>query len=143
MPYRYRDDIATADAAFDVEAPTLEDLFRDAADAALGVLVEEPSSVKPRRAKLLRAEAETLDLLLFQVLEELVYYKDAERLLLRLERVEIREGEGGFAAAAEARGEEIDPSRHALLTDVKAVTLHRLRLERSDRGWEATVVLDI
>lgn len=143
MPYRYRDDSATSDAAFDVGAPTLEQLFIDAGDATLGVMIEEPAAVAPRQTRLLRAEAESLDLLLFQVLQELVYFKDAEQLLLRLGRVEIREGEDGFAAAVEARGEPIDSARHELLRDVKAVTLHRLRLERSGQGWEATVVLDI
>jgi SHS2 domain-containing protein len=44
---------------------------------------------------------------------------------------------------AEARGEPLDPARHRLLADVKAVTLHRLRVERTVRGWEASVVLDI
>jgi len=143
MPYRYRDDIATADAAFDVCAPTLEQLLVDAGDATLAVMIEDPGEVVPQRTRFLRAEAETLDLLLFQILQELVYFKDAEQLLLRLERVEIREDEDGFSAAVSARGEGIDGARHELLRDVKAVTLHRLRLEPSDRGWEATVVLDI
>lgn len=142
MPYRFRDDIATADAAFDVEAPTLDELFRDAADATLAVMVEAPESVEARTRRLLRGEAETLDLILFQLLGEIVYYKDAEGLLLRLGKVEVRESEQGFSAAAEAWGEELDPERHCPLTDVKAVTLHRLRLEKTAVAWEATVVLD-
>ncbi len=32
MPYRYLEDIATGDAAFEAEGRTLEELFREAAD---------------------------------------------------------------------------------------------------------------
>jgi len=42
-----------------------------------------------------------------------------------------------------ACGEEIDRGRHRLVVDVKAVTLFNLRVERDDKGWKATVVLDI
>jgi SHS2 domain-containing protein len=32
---------------------------------------------------------------------------------------------------------------HPLLTDVKAVTLHRFAVEKIAAGWKATVVLDV
>jgi len=44
---------------------------------------------------------------------------------------------------ATLRGERIDPDRHGLRADVKAVTLHGFSLVRRGSGWEATVVLDI
>jgi SHS2 domain-containing protein len=50
--------------------------------------------------------------------------------------------DGRFSLTAAAWGETIDPSRHELLVDVKAVTLHRFRVEKASRGWEATVILD-
>ena len=40
-------------------------------------------------------------------------------------------------------GEPIDPQRHRLRVDVKAVTLHRFSIEKTAQGWEATVILDI
>jgi SHS2 domain-containing protein len=40
-------------------------------------------------------------------------------------------------------GEELDMNRHDLVVDVKAVTLHQFRVEKTDRGWEAFVILDI
>jgi SHS2 domain-containing protein len=42
-----------------------------------------------------------------------------------------------------ACGEILDPERHHPRVDVKAVTLHHFRLERTDRGWRASVILDI
>jgi len=37
----------------------------------------------------------------------------------------------------------MDFRRHLFRADVKAVTLHRFRLEKSDEGWEAFVILDV
>lgn len=39
--------------------------------------------------------------------------------------------------------EKLDPGRHHPRVDVKAVTLHRFRLEKTDYGWETQVILDI
>ncbi len=46
MPYRYLEDVATADAAFEVEGNTLEELFRDAAVATFEVMADI-RTVKP------------------------------------------------------------------------------------------------
>jgi SHS2 domain-containing protein len=40
-------------------------------------------------------------------------------------------------------GEAIDRDRHEQRVDVKAVTLHRFQLEKTDDGWTAMVILDI
>ncbi|MBE3131527.1 MAG: archease, partial [Acidobacteria bacterium] len=37
----------------------------------------------------------------------------------------------------------VDPRRHELLTDVKAVTLQGYRVTPTSGGWEAEVVLDV
>ena len=54
---------------------------------------------------MIRVEAEALDLLLFQLLQELIFFKDAERLLLRVSRAEIQGVAGHFACVAETYGE--------------------------------------
>jgi len=87
--------------------------------------------------------AEEVDMLLFELLQELIFYKDAERLLLRVPEVKIGEQSGQFWLSAEACGEEIDPSRHDMIVDVKAVTLHRFKVGRAAGGWEAFVILDV
>jgi SHS2 domain-containing protein len=81
--------------------------------------------------------------LLLQFLQELVYYKDAERLLLRVQEVGIRREGTGFVLRARAGGEPINPDTHALGADVKGVTLYRLQVVRTANGWDATVILDV
>jgi SHS2 domain-containing protein len=41
------------------------------------------------------------------------------------------------------QGETLDRDRHEQRVDVKAVTLHRFQLEKTDDGWIAMVILDI
>jgi SHS2 domain-containing protein len=143
MPYRYREDIATADAAFEAWGATLQEMFVAAADATMNVMVSELQSIASEDRRTLRVTAEEVDMLLFQLLQELIFYKDAERLLLRVQDVKIEERDGQFWLQAEAYGEEINPAEHDLIVDVKAVTLHRFKVGPSSRGWEAFVILDL
>jgi SHS2 domain-containing protein len=142
-PYRYLEEIATADVAFEAWGATKEETFLAAADATLNTMVAEIGTVAPREHREISIAADALDLLLFELLQELVYHKDAGRLLLRVRDLRIEETGSGYRLHADAFGETIDPGRHPLLADVKAVTLHRLVVERTPDGWRAVVVLDV
>ncbi len=143
MPYRYLDNIAIADVAFEALGSTGEELFISAAAAVMNVMVEDLESIARREVRTLHCEASSYDMLLFRLLGELIYFKDAETLLLRIARVDIAKRDNILYLTAHAEGEEIDPARHELNVDVKAVTLHRLAFEHTDKEWKATVVLDV
>jgi len=81
--------------------------------------------------------------LLFDFLQELIYFKDAERLLLRVRNARIKERDGNYFLKAETVGEPLDAARHYQRADVKAVTLHGFSVEKADDGWKARVLLDI
>jgi SHS2 domain-containing protein len=142
MSYRYLEDMALADVAFRAAGASREALFAAAADAVAGTMVENLATIRETETVSLHLEEPALDLLLFSFLSEVVYLKDARRLLLRPRSIAIT-GEGPCVLRAVLAGEAIDPRRHPLLTDVKAVTLHRLSVERTEGGWQATVVLDV
>ena len=143
MPYRYIPDIAIADVAFEAWAETLDGLFLAAADATMNVMVADLETIADAETRVLELADEEVDMLLFRLLQELIFFKDAERLLLRVREIEIRKLENRYVLKAEARGEELNSDRHDLVVDVKAVTLHRFRVEPTARGWEAAVILDI
>ncbi|MFA6471247.1 MAG: archease [Candidatus Latescibacterota bacterium] len=143
MPYRYLDTIATADAAFEASGETPEELFASCADALMNVMVENPDSIGAVKSLDISLDEESLEMLLFGFLEELVYYKDAEQLLLRVKKITVLPGGDRNILTAVLSGETIDPQKHHLLVDVKAVTLHRFRVTKSSGMWKATVVLDI
>ena len=146
MPFRYLDELTVADVAFEARGATLEELFTAAWDATLQVMIEEPTSLNKIESRTMALEEVSLDLLLHSFLQELIYYKDAEALLLRIEDCRIRWVEGEDKAArleARAGGQTIDPQVHNLGSDVKAVTFHRFDLAQENQGWRATVVLDV
>lgn len=143
MPYQFLEDVATADIAFEAWGGTLEELFSAAADATMNVMVEDLDSIRREERRELKVQNDAIDMLLFDFLQELIYYKDAERLMLRVPNVRIEEQNSLYKLYAVAEGEPLDPDRHHTRVDVKAVTLHRFRVERTDRGWEASVILDI
>jgi len=143
MPYEFLEEIATADIAFKAWGKDLPETFIAAADATMNVMVENLEAIEPLEKRELRLKDDALDMLLFDFLQELIYYKDAEKLLLRVNELDIREEDQHHVLKGVALGEKLDPVRHHQRADVKAVTLHRFRLEETEQGWEALVILDI
>ena len=145
MSYRYLEDTALADVAFEATSSSVEGLFAEAAKALFDTMVAlESVSMTEKREITLSAKA--LDLLLFDWLAELILIKDTEHLLFREFEVEIRPPEKParkYMLAATAVGERMDFKRHSLRTDVKAVTMHDLSLDVAPGRCRATVVLDI
>ncbi|TMB42441.1 MAG: archease [Deltaproteobacteria bacterium] len=141
MPYEFLDDGVTSDVTFHAWGRSLEELFAAAADVTLNVMVRSLDSVRPLEMRSVSVEADALDLLLMRFLNELVYRKDVEELLLRATEVDVDPGRNRVQAVL--TGERIDPKRHDLVADVKAVTLHDLRVERTETGWDAHVTLDV
>ena len=143
MPFRFLEDIATADVAFEAWGDTRQEMFVSCAEAVLRTMTEMPEQVKRQQKLTLRLEHEELDMLLFAFLQELIFLKDARRLLLHADKVQIEERAGIFHLEADLSGERIDSVRHRLLVDVKAVTLHRFQVLFVDNLWKAVVVLDV
>lgn len=143
MPFEYRGDIAHADVAFNAWADTLEELFQEAARATVQIMVENPTEIHQAQTVELDLHQENEEMLLFDFLNELIFYKDARRLILLPTAVSISHEEDRVSVRATLKGEEIDAKRHQMRTDVKAVTMLRYTLEQVAEGWRATVVLDV
>jgi SHS2 domain-containing protein len=143
VPYKYLEEIGTADIAFEATGRDLPELFAAAADATMNVMIENLDAVEPRQRQHIALQNEKIDMLLFDFLQELIYFKDAESLLLRIREVQIADKAGVYSLTAIAAGEGLDARRHQQRADVKAVTLHDFRVEKDDRGWRATAILDI
>lgn len=143
MPFRFHDEITSADVAFEAWGGTQEEMFISSAAALLCTMAEAPEQVERRRELTIRLEHEELDLLLFSFLQELIFYKDARRLLLHADSVHIEEFEDKITLEAIVSGEQIDAVRHRLLVDVKAVTLHNFQVGYKGNAWKAVVVLDV
>jgi len=129
----------TADLGLRVRAPDLESLFRDAARALFSIIVEDLPDDDRDEVLPFELRADRLDWLLFDWLNELLYVFETRRLVLGRFRVRLDD----FRLVAEARGRTMDPERHRMLHEVKAITYHGLRVERDRDGWLAEVIVDI
>lgn len=143
MPYEFLEDVATADIAFRAWGKNLEELFQAAGDATINVMIEDLDTIEFQEQRGFNLENDALDMLLFNFLQEFIYYKDSELLLLRASKVEIDQKNNQYQLNAFTQGEKLDPHRHQQRVDVKAVTLHRFELEKTHQGWTAMVILDI
>jgi SHS2 domain-containing protein len=143
MSYEFLEDVATADIAFRAWGKDLQEVFNAAGDATINTMIEDLDSIELKETRTFRLEDDQLDLLLFNFLQELVYYKDSELLLLRSSQIEFEEKDGKYQLSAVLQGETLDRDRHQQRVDVKAVTLHRFQLEKTNDGWTAMVILDI
>ena len=138
----------TAELELEIEAPSEEGVFADALAALAELLareeeneprIESEPGVESRRRpavkRRLSVEAEDRPALLAAWMEELVFLGETE----------------GFEPAAVEALELAPGSAQATVTGrlgqppplVKAVTYHRLSFVPADRGYRATVVLDV
>src|SRR5262245_4034303 len=124
MPYKFLEDIATADIAFEATGRDLAELFTAAADATMNVMIDNLDAIKARETRQIELTNDNVEMLLFDFLQELIYFKDAGRLLLRVSEARIDQKGDTYVLKAKAAGEQLDASRHHQRADVKAVTLH-------------------
>ena len=143
MPYRFVEDAPTADIGFVATGETLEECFTAAAAATLEAMLGNPESLRLKERLPLSVVGDSKEIALLKMLEEMIFYKDARSLFLRIRDVRTElEGEACNVQGT-LEGERIDPQRHELANDVKAVTMHRLSVRQTVTGWEASVVLDV
>ncbi len=143
MSYRYLEDVAIADVAFEADGKTLAELFTNAALAVTNTMVHDVGSVKQRVKRSFELEADDQEMLLYRFLQELVFYKDAELLLFSRYDVDIKRQIGKWRLNATVRGEELSREKHELGADIKAVSLHRFKVQKTTQGWKANVILDV
>ncbi len=129
----------TADLGLRIHAADLDTLFVEAAQALFTAIVEDLATVQPLQRLDIRLEADDHEYLLFDWLKELLYHFDAEHLLLGRFEVQV----SGTSLTGCAWGEPLDPARHVLSHEVKAITYHGLRVEPAADGWLAEVIVDI
>lgn len=141
MPYRFLEDIATGDAAFEAEGKTMEELFREAAIATFEVMVDT-KGVEEKIIREVELKNEAVDGLLFDWLSELVYLKDAEAVLFSKFNVNIKKNDA-YELKARVSGENINQQKHILRSDVKAITFHMFEVKKTEENWTARVILDI
>jgi len=133
---RYEELDHTADVGIRAHGASLDELFAAAA-AGMFSLVADLRKVRAVGEVEVRVKADDLEALMVRWLSELLFLHETQRLLLKQFDVRI----AGMSLEARARGEAIDKKRHELKLNIKAVTYHRLRIDR--KAGLAEVIFDI
>ncbi|MBI3412562.1 MAG: archease [Candidatus Aenigmarchaeota archaeon] len=143
MPYKFVEGLSVADVAFTAEGKTLEELFESAALATTNVMVKDLKKIELKKRRKITVSSNEIEKLLFNFLQEIIYLKDAELLILGKYEIKIRERNNTYSLVCIGFGEKLDMSKHELVVDVKAVTYHLFEVKNDGKKWTAQVILDI
>ena len=137
MPFKVLDH--TADFMVEVQAADLPALFVDAARSMLSILTD-PKTVQRRQGLSIEVEADNLEQLLVTWLTELIFRHETELWLFSEFEIQAM-----TETRLEARiwGEKLDPKRHPIEREIKAVTYHQLGIEEKDGEYRTRIVFDL
>lgn len=133
----------TGDIGIRVRAASLPHLFERAAIGTFSILTDL-STVRPKRQTSVTATGRDLEALLLHWLSELNFHHTVDHHLYSDFRVHGIEQTGDeWALQATIRGEAIDPDRHTVYTEIKAITFHGLDVQETEDGWAVQVIFDM
>lgn len=139
--YRFLEDVAIADIAYEAYGKNLNELFENAA-LAIFELSAELKTIDAKEKVEFALENEKIDNLLYDFLSEILFLKDSRYMVFKKVKVSIKEN-GKYHIKALLEGDTINPQKQKLENDIKAVTMHMFELKKEKSGWKATVVVDI
>ena len=134
----------TADVGIRVRGTTLEEALQEAGRALFALIVENLDDVRPMDSVNIQfpapdSSADALDYLLFDWLSALLHeFESTGRVFSRFD---VHVTSAGIDAVC--RGEPLDPQRHRLGHEVKAITYHQLELKQAPDGYAGQVIVDL
>jgi len=129
----------TADIGLLVYGEDLKSLFENAGEAFFN-LITDLKKVRLRTERKIEIRRESLERLMVDWLNELLYLHDVENLLFKGFHVESV-GEEGLKA--KVKGEFFQEGVHVIKTGVKAVTYHQLEVLQEKDRWRARIIFDL
>lgn len=132
----------TADVLFQAEAPSLGELFEQCGLALQETQVDQ-KLVESKQKTIISGENKDVESLLFDFLDDLVFYKDSEQLVFNKFKIKIKEKNGVYHMTCDAFGEKLDIKKHNPKVDIKAITMHMFEVKKTKNGWWAQVLVDI
>jgi len=114
------------------------------ASTALLSQIVDPDSVSATEQRPIRVSGDDETARIIGFLNELIYLVDAERWIpARVTRLATCGKSGCRALEAVLVGEPLDPGRHKLRYDVKAVTYHEFSIETGSDETTVTFICDL
>ena len=144
MPYDFRflEDVALADIAFEAEGDSVEDLLQGVTQALLETMAD-PHTVSASWERRIVKTNDALDDLLIEWLSEILYWKDAAGVVFREAPLRLTCEDGRWRVEATLIGAPVDHTAQTLRNDVKGITRHLYRVGQEGPRWKARVVVDV
>src|SRR3989344_9444945 len=139
--YKFLENVAIADIAYEAYGKDLNDLFENSA-MAIFELSANLKTVYAKEKIEFSLENEKIENLLYDFLSEILFLKDSKYMVFRNVKVEIMENKN-YKLKAFLEGDTINPQKQQLENDIKAVTMHMFEVKKEKDGYKATVVVDI
>lgn len=134
--YEYFD--VTADIGFKAYGESLNEAFENAGLAIFNI-ISDTSKVEAKKEISFKVRSEDEISLLYDFLEELLFYHEIEFMLFSEFHVEI---DDMLQLRATIRGEAIDWDRHERKTEIKAITYHKMDVRKTDI-FEVQAIVDL
>ena len=145
MPkYKFLEDVAIADIAYESYGKNLNELFENSA-LAIFELSAEVKTIEPKKKLTVKLENKKLDNLLYDFLSEILFLKDSKYMVFRNVKVKITANRKNknYELKSTLEGDTINSEKQHLENDIKAVTMHMLELKKEKNNWKARIVVDI
>ncbi|HID47198.1 MAG TPA: archease [Methanothermococcus okinawensis] len=138
--YRYFG--TTADMGVIAEGETLEEAFREAARALTNLMVDI-DSVEKKIERKISVKSEDLYSLLYDFLTELLVIRDSENIVFSDFNIKIFRENDEYRLECIAYGEELDREKHKPKEEVKAITYHKMEIEKKNGKYVIRYIVDI
>lgn len=134
--YEYFD--VTADIGFKAYGKNLNEAFEHASLAMFNIITDT-SAVNPAIEIEFEISSEDEVSLLYDYLEELLFYHEVEFMLFSEFHIEI---DDNLHLRAKILGEGIDWEKHERKTEIKAITFHKMAVDNTDHV-ELQAIVDL
>ncbi len=136
---RYEQTDHTADIGLRIFGKSLPNLFSNAGYALCDTLTDI-SKVKPVTKKTFSLQRDSAEELLVEWMGALLFSFETENIIFRKFNIISIDNN---TLSAEAKGDVFNNDIHIIKNVIKAVTYHKLKIEKTESLWQAQVVLDI
>lgn len=121
----------TADIGFYAFGKNLNEAFENAGLAIFNI-ISNTDTINPQKSIEFEITSEDEVSLLYDYLEELLFYHEVEFMLFSEFGIEIDKINGGYRLKAIIKGEDINWDKHERDCEIKAITFHQMEVNISD-----------
>ena len=129
----------TADIGFYAFGKNLNEAFENASLAIFNI-ISNTDTINPQKSIEFEITSEDEVSLLYDYLEELLFYHEVEFMLFSEFIIEIEKTDDDYHLKAIIKGEDINWDKHERDCEIKAITFHQMEVNMSDDVWLKAIV---